>query len=401
MLINKVKRVVNRTTLKNILSDPGQMLYSLKHQLSNGHILNAESLLKNDRVHVANFTAGNAGDTLLTIVLRDLFDKQLGCSNWSTSHVHDVVTKKKINTFNECDLTVLGGGGLFLQDTNPNSVSGWQWPITNAQIDQIQNLVVFAIGYNRFRGQAEFSDNFKESVERIIRKSRFFGVRNYGSLNALKSYVSEELHHKLSYQPCMTTVMSNIYGFKPVMNNEKIIGLNCAFDRAELRFGERLPKLMNDISEVVGLYDKDYIIHYMAHSPGDEVMCQYLDKANVNYKLIKLYNRSAEYVLSEFRKLTLMIGMRGHAQMIPFGCDVPIVSLISHEKLKWFLMDVNSEEWGVDVLESDFVDKFKAVINDVLENKEECINKIQIERNRLWDLTCHNIQNISQSVNAG
>jgi hypothetical protein len=39
--------------------------------------------------------------------------------------------------------------------------------------------------------------------------------------------------------------------------------------------------------------------------------------------------------------------MRGHAGMIPFGCGTPIISLVSHPKMAYFLADIERPEWGV------------------------------------------------------
>ena len=50
--------------------------------------------------------------------------------------------------------------------------------------------------------------------------------------------------------------------------------------------------------------------------------------------------------------------MRGHSQMIPFGLRKNILSIVSHDKLKWFLEDIDHPEWGVDVRENDFKNKF-------------------------------------------
>src|SRR5699024_7840787 len=40
----------------------------------------------------------------------------------------DEAAVKRINA--TADAVVIGGGGLFLQDTNPNRLSGWQWKIS-------------------------------------------------------------------------------------------------------------------------------------------------------------------------------------------------------------------------------------------------------------------------------
>ena len=104
--------------------------------------------------HISAFSYRNAGDALLPVVLRDLFNQTIGVKTW-----HGRSVNKKVNTFdtwryNHDDFVVIGGGGLFLKDTNPNNLSGWQWSCSMEQLEAIKKpLIAFAIGYNRFRGQ--------------------------------------------------------------------------------------------------------------------------------------------------------------------------------------------------------------------------------------------------------
>ncbi|MBP0645265.1 hypothetical protein J8J17_26090, partial [Mycobacterium tuberculosis] len=73
------------------------------------------------------------------------------------------------------DAVVIGGGGLFLQDTNPNRLSGWQWKISAETLAGIEvPLIVYAVGDNRFPGQPEFDDLLRTHVEQVREQSVFF-----------------------------------------------------------------------------------------------------------------------------------------------------------------------------------------------------------------------------------
>ena len=105
--------------------------------------------------HVAAFAlvGSNAGDVLLTAVLRDLFTKLAGGISWKSIHARHTVTKDTSKYINRTDGLIIGGGGLFLRDTNENSIGGWQWAISHTQLKQINvPLCLFAVGYNRFSG---------------------------------------------------------------------------------------------------------------------------------------------------------------------------------------------------------------------------------------------------------
>ena len=48
---------------------------------------------------------------------------------------------------------------------------------------------------------------------------------------------------------------------------------------------------------------------------------------------------------------------RGHAQMIPFSLGCKILTPISHNKLKWFLDDIQLNEFGIEENDSELGDK--------------------------------------------
>ena len=48
--------------------------------------------------------------------------------------------------------------------------------------------------------------------------------------------------------------------------------------------------------------------------------------------------------------------MRKHSQMIAFGLNKPIFSLISLDEVEFFLKDIGYEEYGTDIGNSNFTD---------------------------------------------
>src|SRR5688572_2032953 len=99
-------------------------------------------------------TLGNYGDTILFEAVRQIFQ---GYGNRDvfrfsgSRNLRDVVNPKLVRAVNDnYDAVVIGGGGLFLADTNPNERSGWQWNISIEQLQRIQKpLIVFAVGNNQ------------------------------------------------------------------------------------------------------------------------------------------------------------------------------------------------------------------------------------------------------------
>ncbi len=362
---------------------------------------------KNSKFQIAHLgvhgNVGNGGDTLLFAAVRQLFQKEFAPTNFTLFQVRDEVTEKTIEKINQHDALVIGGGGLLLADTNTNSRSGWQWACPTELLDKIKvPIIVFAIGYNRFRGQSEFTDVFYKNVCKLVEKSAFFGLRNYGSIEALKQYLPVELHKKLIFQPCPTTLLSYCYPYIKPKNIEKSISVNIAFDRPHLRFGNQENEILGNIAKVLLKFQKEgWKIKLFNHMGKDKEALAFLNTQGLYPEQVKLFNVAPQTVIEEYSKVSLALGMRGHAQMIPFGLNVPILSLISHDKLGFFLDDIGHPEWGVEIKSPNFKNNLYYKLNFLTNELENTSDKISNAQEKLWKVTQQNLQSIKTSIEKG
>jgi hypothetical protein len=359
----------------------------------NKHIPRGELYL----THISAFSYGNAGDTLLPVVLRDLFYNTINVKKWRGLHVHKIVSDKDIKKINKSNALIIGGGGLFLKDTNPNRLSGWQWSCDIDHLEKISvPIIMFAVGYNRFRGQEDFSPIFREHLNKFVSKASFIGLRNRGSIERIKEYLEEEdLRKKVVYQPCMTTLIAKIYPkIANFLNKKDFIVFNCAFDRNELRSNNE--HLLNSIAKVALKLSMFTKIKYYSHMLSDEIILPFFDKYGMSYDLVRF--KTVKDIVEAYAEPKLVIGMRGHAQMIPFGCKTPILSIISHDKLKWFLDDINCSEWGIDVLYENFEDKLFEKAIELYYNSDVSIAMIEKAQDCLWNVTEKNLDYIKTII---
>ena len=350
--------------------------------------------------HFGLHKPGNAGDTLLFLAVRKLFDQTNGSYYWNLEQLWDEITDKTIKRLNKISKgIVIGGGGLLLKDTNPNQKSGWQWSCSIEQLKQIEvPIIVFAIGYNRFRGQNDFDPVFQEHIQETVRRSIFFGLRNHGSIRSLKPYLDSSLVQKLNFQPCPTTLLSYLYPEKVdncFEDGKRQLTLNMSFDRRQLRFGIREDEILTSIARAMKwAMQEGWEINLAIHCPGDNNIEPWLIQEQVMFRKVELGGKPAQEVLDFYSKMPLTIGMRGHSQMIPFGMGNAIISLISHDKLAYFLEDINHTEWGIDLksqdIEEQLVEKIKIIDEQRSMVKMQIINAQKI----LWNTTVQNIEMI-------
>jgi hypothetical protein len=350
--------------------------------------------------NIANL-ALNAGDLLLPVALRDLISRTMGPIAWQARHAHHVVTDRRVAELNRSDGVVIGGGGLFFADTNKNDLSGWQWSCSLDALARIDvPIALMGVGYNQFRGQDGFAPIFDEHVALLAEKATFIGLRNAGSVAAMQRHLPASLHDKLRLQPCATTLLGRIYPTLLERAGEArqgagYVALNAAFDHLDLRLGDAKDEALRGIARAMKALAGDAEVRYVAHRPLDEGMLPYLDAEAVPYTLVRLYDCEPSDVLDLYAGAATVLGMRGHAQLIPFGCGRPIVSLISHDKVRYFLEDIGAEDWGVELRQPDLTARVVEVARAQLDAPALAEERIGAAQERLWDLTTDNLAQLA------
>lgn len=302
--------------------------------------------------HIFCHRATNLGDIYLRRGTRESFRALYPDAEFTDVETRRLFSDQDVAELNEHDLIVIGGGGLLLRDTFPNAVSDWQLGMTARQLEAIRvPLVVHSIGYNRFRNQEDFSRPlFDDHISTLAWKSSWFTVRNHGSARALRGYVPGQLKDRIRVNPCPSLVFPRAVTDRRLGTQR--VGLLLAGDRLEMRhpdlpgFAARIRSLMEEISRYADL-------SVIVHQPHDRWFYEHVE--GVEFSEIDLIGKSPEAAIAAFTSLDTVIGDRGHAQMIPFALGCRIVSLISHDKLGWFLEDVQLPDHGVEESDPDLV----------------------------------------------
>lgn len=356
--------------------------------------------------HVTYYASRNAGDTALSECVRRTFDREFARRvNWRLEPVYRPVDARLIRRINATKALIIGGGGLFLPDTNENSISGWQWACSKERLNEIAvPIILYSIGYNYFRGQ-EPSALFIDGLNRIVEKSVFVGLRNHGSIQAARTLLRRSLKDKVCYQPCTTTLIRKIMPELPPKQESGKIAFNFAFDRADRRYGERQEEILSEvIQSMYTLRNMGYDIYVIAHCPQDlSVLSMIRDRRKIN-----AVNASAwdlDRLARFYNEIDVVLGMRGHAQMIPFGVNCQIISLGSHEKMRWFLEDIDAPDWYIELtgdplgLSTQIVEKFREIHE---QNGKTTTSRIVAAQEKLLQITGENMQKIrSLIINAG
>jgi polysaccharide pyruvyl transferase WcaK-like protein len=325
--------------------------------------------------------------------------------NWHKRQVWQAVSETDVQQINrEYDAIVIGGGGLLLRDQKgaDASASGWQWNCSLAALKLITvPIIVFAIGYNRFRDQDDFLGIFDEHIATLIDRSAFFSVRNHGSIEKLKAHLPSSLLFKIKKQSCPTTIISRLnprWSGKRGSNSHRV-AVNAAFDRINLRVAggkDHSFRKFNAIIDALKLNNFEPVI--VAHKEDDTQIIEYLEKANQGIPLFNLTDKAYEEVIEFYSTVCLSVGMRGHSQMIPLGMGIPIFSVITHDKMRYLLDDIMRPKWGAELASDTFIGSFNDFLRTLIENKEQVRKDIDAIVNTILDETAVNIEAAVRSI---
>jgi polysaccharide pyruvyl transferase WcaK-like protein len=328
--------------------------------------------------HVAFYVGagGNFGDIVLPDTVREAVASVVPAGGWLPVHAHQVLDAERLELVNGTDGVVVGGGGLFLPDTAPNATSGWQWNVPRESLERLSvPLAVVAVGFNLFEGQAFRGSLFRESLEALVERAALVGLRNRGSVARVRDLLPERLAGKVSFLPCPTTVLSHLHprpADVPARGAAGAVLVNAAYDRSARRFGEAYEDFLGRLATyLTTLRSAGAEVRCAAHLPADERLAEDLaSRHGIRLPVDALYDLPAEEGFELYRRAGVVVGMRGHATMIPFGLGTPVLSLVSHPKLRFFLEDVGRPEWGFDVTAPDLAGALAERTLDVLERPE-------------------------------
>ncbi|UYQ64009.1 glycosyltransferase [Streptomyces peucetius] len=342
--------------------------------------------------HVAFYMdrQGNAGDKLLPETVRLGFGTDTTSRRWHSVHAHRLFDRAALKRVNERRGLVIGGGGLFIPDTMPNGNSAWQWNVADEQLRGIDvPIMVYAVGFNAFDGQSYRAGRFRESLRLLVEKSAFFGLRNHGSIAKVRAMLPDHLHDKVRFQPCPTTVSRQLVpGWSDPAHREDTVLLNAAYDRAGLRFGHDYGHFLAEIAKAVRNIGAHTEVRCAAHSLDDERIAFDLRREyGISLPVIPMYDFDNDAIRDLYAKTRLVIGMRGHAGMIPFGVGTPIISLISHPKMAYFLADIERPEWGVSVHDRNLGAVLTERAIGILDSHAATVADVHERQQTLWKVT--------------
>ena len=316
----------------------------------------------------------NAGDNFLYTLIRKIIEyflqKKGFIVSWEIKSQWEISSAESIRK-SKADFILFGGGGLFLPDQNgacKSNNTGWQINIP-AQDYYNFNIPYYgaAIGFNWFRFSKVDKNVIKNSAKSFIDNSSAMGIRNKGSIKELESITG--IRNKISWLPCPTTLLKELLNSnietdlnkelhnkvsleRPLKDKTKKlnIGINLSCDRLDQR-GINNQTFISLRKSLLELIKKGHSLTYLAHKDLDLFAYEKIGKEDIFKSKINISTFDPNQIVSTYLDFDVFFGGRGHSLMIPFGIGIPIISLTTHNKQKYFMDDCDLLNFSLEITE--------------------------------------------------
>lgn len=356
--------------------------------------------------HIATHTA-NIGDAALVNGIQstikqdispDIYfqnDCLMSYENYWGDKKYDEHLVKTIN--NNYDFLIIGGGGMIDgQKARKELGIGFDMPFSLLKKIKVP-IIFYALGFNLFRNQKFYN---KSSLINLLEYTKsnnsiIFSVRDDGSLKKLEKFLGKDLTCHIHSIPDPGLYIKNLVAENEEMDQKKnYIGLQLAGDNIEYRLTPRYISKYKVIGRTLGkLYAKKSISRL---SKCIESIC-----TNSNYQLllcphlikdIKIYNsfisnlsnkfirekvtstsilkgteHAADY-FKNYKKCSLIIGMRGHSAICSVGLSVPFIGLNTHDKVSSFMNLLGLNRYLIKMNDKTYETKIYDLINEITLN---------------------------------
>lgn len=361
------------------------------------------SLKKIKVLHIAGFN-GNIGDianhcgfrkSLKSFFPDKLFEyENLEMRTFYKSYDINKFDSKFVAKANEYDLVIIGGGGFF--DLR------WDYSVTGTTIDiseEILNLIHTPIlfnglGYWERTKNDNLYDRFYRFLNKILSDTHcFVTVRNDGSYQEIINRYNLDSETRLLEVPD-----GGFFCEPPKINHPEIdpncinIAINIAGDDLCYRFEGTewkitlksfIDEITDSIVKIANNYPQARFI-FVPHIPSDMQMIAYAFDALPD-RLLRNRVSCAPYlngvntdglaVFDLYRECDLVIGMRYHANVVPFGCCIPTIAVFTLDKHMELYKNLSVEKRCIEGNRFEFSVELLNLVSDVLCNKDKYIQE--------------------------
>ena len=359
-------------------------------------------------LHLDLKTVYSYGDQLLFELVRHAFNSWGGGDQFeltSTSPFREKATSSFVDDINEnFDAVVIGGGGIFPRRNNASPDSGWQWNITLDLLRRLKKpIVVFGAGNPAVFDPDRYNPAFRRHINQTMAQSIFFGLRSTGAVEDMRGWLDEPASApQLTLQPCPTTIgrvlLPRVAGDGPVPGRR--IGIQVGLEGAHVQSGLEPSAIFPQLRDlIVSLQADGWDVEFLGHKRTDMKFFRE-HGAELGLTGRPLYGSTKVLFdgVRHYARLPIVLGARGHSQMIPFGLNNIPLSLSTNNKIRYFAQEIGHPEFLVDPWQDDLAGAALAQIDAVEANRPALQAELVETQRRFVQTTTSNLSTIYERL---
>ncbi|MBD8079333.1 polysaccharide pyruvyl transferase family protein [Cellulosimicrobium arenosum] len=323
-------------------------------------------------LHLDLKTVYSYGDQLLFELVRHTFNGYGGGSLFDLTASHpfrEPATRAWVDRVNDTfDGVVIGGGGIFPRRTNAARSSGWQWDIRTELLERLRvPIVVFGAGNPPVYDPDDHNPVFRRHINATVRRSVFVGLRSTGAADSLRAYLDDPQDAPVTVQPCPTTIGRHLLPSLAAGPDDGVrrLGLQLGLEGAHVESGLRPQDVFpRYVALVRALQEDGWDVEMVAHKRTDAAFHR-AHGAELGIPLKRLYGSPDVLFrgVQDYARYPIVLGARGHSQMIPFGLGNVPLSLSTNDKIRYFAREIGHPELLVDPWADDLTDRALAAVH--------------------------------------
>jgi polysaccharide pyruvyl transferase WcaK-like protein len=339
----------------------------------------------------------NFGDYALGIGVKNLLRhflpiELIGQTNLQGREFNEYYISNVINKL--YNFLVIGGGGIIHGAHWPQ---GWFWLVEKNDIIKIKiPFIVYGVGYNYFHGEGDIPERGIDHLKETSKHAIFFSVRNDGS--------RERLHEKTGIlaeevpDPGFYVGLNREYE-RPIAEDYCVVQL--ANDKFDMRYKKSQNGFINQMRRIVKSIAKKHRVILIPHVIHDVSLCLSVAE-NINGVSVIDFGAFAfdhiDPIIAYYKYAKYVFAMRGHAQIIPIGFNVPVISLESHPKNRGLTTKLGLLEWSLSISNPRLADESIYLINEIDKQSAILINYYKTINMQMWEKTSEAWKTIQSKI---
>lgn len=300
--------------------------------------------------------------------LKDIYERNIYEKNGKQLSWDELIEAVNHDNY---DLVFIGGGG-WLGDSSPLWYGKpWTW-YKKLRVP----YVVYGVGYNASRCvklPKEYFINQINNLNEIKKDSIFFAVRADGTKEQL-----EGIGLGFETMECPDPAFFVERDTRSKILNENYVIFNIAGDVMYHRYdGNKIPaeifcRKINTLGKF--FINKGYKIYFAKHVPSDGLCFNFLDW---DPKMVQILNWEdmLKNGLNYYQYAKMVIGMRGHAQVIPIALKVPVISISTTDKNVGLMKNLGLLKYNVEVNDENLEKKIQTLAIEIEKNPTDLIEQ--------------------------